>query len=116
MNEKLAAPQDAHGLLMVATLSAELVRSALDSSDAMVLVDNQGIIVFANQQLLSLFGYHLEEIQGQSIELLIPERFRTRHMGHRAEFAADKRTRPMGAGLDLFARHKDGSEFPVESA
>lgn len=96
-------------------LSAELVRNALDSSpDAMVLVDDQGKILFSNQQLLSLFGYLREEIRGQSIELLIPERFRPGHPRHREEFAAENRTRPMGAGLALFARRKDGSEFPVE--
>jgi PAS domain S-box-containing protein len=100
---------------MVATLSPELVRSALDSSpDAMVLVDDQGTIVFANQRLLNLFGYLREEIRGQSVDLLIPERFRARHIGHRAQFAAERRSRPMGAGQDLFACRKDGFEFPVE--
>jgi PAS domain S-box-containing protein len=100
---------------MVSTLSAELVRSALDSApDATVLVDEQGRIVFANQQLLSLFGYTREEVRSQTVELLIPERVRTQHIGHRSGFAAETRTRPMGAGLDLYARRKDGSEFPVE--
>ena len=100
---------------MIATLSAELVRSALDSApDATVLVDSQGRIVFTNQQLLVLFGYTREEVRGQSVELLIPERFRAQHIGHRSGFAAETRTRPMGAGLELYARRKDGSEFPVE--
>jgi PAS domain S-box-containing protein len=97
------------------TLSSELVRSALDSSpDAMVLVDTSGKIVFANQQLAALFGYTRQEVQGQIIELLIPERFRARHVEHRSIFDAEHRTRPMGIGLELFARHKDGTEFPVE--
>ena len=114
-NAKLAPREGGDGSLMVATLSAELVRSALDSApDATVLVDHQGRIIFANQQLLSLFGYTREDIRGQSVELLIPERFRARHIGHRSEFAAETRTRPMGVGLDLYARRKDGSEFPVE--
>jgi two-component system, sensor histidine kinase len=112
---KLGTPQSGNGPLMVSTLSPDLVRSALDSSpDATVLVDNQGRIVFANQQLRNLFGYTREEIRGQSVEFLIPERFRAQHIGHRSEFAAETRTRPMGVGLDLYARRKDGSEFPVE--
>jgi two-component system, sensor histidine kinase len=112
---KLEVRHAADGSPMVATLSAELVRSAFDSApDATVLVDKQGRIVFANQQLLRLFGYTREEVRNQSVELLIPERFRTQHMGHRSGFAAETRTRPMGAGLDLYARRKDGAEFPVE--
>jgi len=100
---------------MVATLSPELVRSALDSSpDAMVLIDTQGRILFGNQQLISLFGYQPEEIRGQPVELLVPERFRSAHANHRAGFTTERRARPMGVGLDLHARRKDGSEFPVE--
>jgi PAS domain S-box-containing protein len=100
---------------MVATLSPELVRSALESSpDAMVLVDGHGHILFINQQLTAIFGYDREELRGQNIELLMPERYRARHVGHRGRFAAENRLRPMGAGLDLHARRKDGTEFPVE--
>jgi two-component system, sensor histidine kinase len=112
---KLGTRHGGDGSLMVSTLSPELVRSALDSSpDATVLVDQRGQIVFANQQLLSVFGYAQEEVRGQAVELLIPERFRPQHVGHRSGFAAETRTRPMGVGLDLYARRKDGSEFPVE--
>jgi PAS domain S-box-containing protein len=102
--------------LMVSTLSSELVRSALDSApDAMLLVDANGVIVFANQQVSALFGYTRDEVRGQTVELLMPERFRALHPGHRADFASEqRRTRPMGVGLELYARHKDGSEFPVE--
>jgi two-component system, sensor histidine kinase len=100
---------------MVATLSSELVRSALDSSpDAMVLADATGRILFVNQQFLVLFGYDRDEVRGRSIELLMPERYRTRHVAHRLHFAAENRLRPMGAGLDLYACRKDRSEFPVE--
>jgi two-component system, sensor histidine kinase len=100
---------------MVATLSPELVRSALESSpDAMVLADASGHILFVNQQFSTLFGYHREAVRGQSIELLMPERYRARHIGHREHFAAENRLRPMGAGLDLYGRRSDGSEFPVE--
>jgi two-component system, sensor histidine kinase len=100
---------------MVATLSSELVRSALDSSpDAMVLVDSGGNILFVNRQFSALFGYEREEIRGHSIEQLMPERYRMQHVPHRQHFAAENRLRPMGAGLDLFGLRKDGSEFPVE--
>jgi PAS domain S-box-containing protein len=100
---------------MVAMLSSEFVRSALESSpDAMVIIDASGNILFGNQQLSALFGYDREELRGRTIEHLIPERFRVQHVGHRESFAAENRLRPMGAGLDLYARRKDGSEFPVE--
>ena len=97
------------------TLSAELARSVLDSSpDAMVVVDSKGNIVFVNQRLCELFGYSRDEIRGQAVELLIPQRFRSAHVGHRAAFGSERRVRPMGAGLELFASRRDGSEFPVE--
>jgi two-component system, sensor histidine kinase len=100
---------------MVAMLSSELVRSALESSpDAMVIIDASGTILFANQQLSTLFGYERGEVRGRSIEQLMPERFRARHVDHRVLFAAENRMRPMGVGLDLYARRRDGSEFPVE--
>lgn len=100
---------------LVDTLSAESVRSVLDSApDAMVVADSKGNIAFVNQQFIALFGYSREEIRGQPIELLIPQRFRPAHVGHRASFASERRVRPMGAGLELYARRKDGSEFPVE--
>ena len=100
---------------MISTLSSDLVRSALDSApDAMLLVDAEGLIIFANRQVSALFGYSPEEVRGQPVELLMPQKFRQRHLMHRATFAAEHRTRPMGVGLDLYARRKDGSEFPVE--
>jgi two-component system, sensor histidine kinase len=99
----------------VDTLSAESVRSVLDSApDAMVVVDSKGNIAFVNQQFLAMFGYGREEIRGQAIELLIPRRFHSAHVGHRAAFASERRLRPMGAGSELYACRKDGSEFPVE--
>ena len=80
----------------------------------MVIIDAAGAIVFANRQVTALFGYEPQDILGQSIECLVPERFRARHVVHRRGYAAAVRVRPMGSGLDLFARRKDGSEFPVE--
>lgn len=96
-------------------LSSDLVRSALDSSpDAMIIIDSSGAIVFANHQVSALFGYEAQEITGQHVEVLLPERFRTRHTTHRQNYASNVRVRPMGNGLDLYARRNDGSEFPVE--
>lgn len=96
-------------------LSCDLVRSVLDSApDAMIVIDGAGSILFANHQVATLFGYPHEEILGQAIESLMPERFHHRHISHRNHYIENVRLRPMGVGLDLFARRKDGTEFPVE--
>lgn len=97
------------------TLSGELARSALDAApDALIIIDGDGIVRFANRQASVLFGYVHEELVGNHVDRLIPERFRARHAEHRAGYSAAPRLRPMGAGLVLFARRHDGSEFPVE--
>ena len=96
-------------------LSSALVRSVLDSlPDAMIIIDASGKVLFANHQVTELFGHAIEEIVGQPIETLLPERFRQRHVGHRIGYTKTVRERPMGIGLDLYAMRKDGSEFPVE--
>src|SRR5687768_2027600 len=102
-------------LALESMLSSELVRSVLDSApDAMIIIDARGVILFANRQVSALFQYSPEELRGQKVELLLPERFRARHSGHREAYARQERVRPMGAGLDLFGTRRDGSEFPVE--
>ena len=87
----------------------------LDSTpDGMLLVDRTGRILVLNRQAEALFGYRREELRGQPVEVLLPERFRSGHVGHRSGFMAQPRTRAMGAGLDLFGLRRDGEEFPVE--
>ncbi|TAM48233.1 MAG: PAS domain S-box protein [Gammaproteobacteria bacterium] len=81
--------------------------------DAIVVSEPGGRIVLANSQAEQLFGYTREELVGQTIELLVPERFHAAHLTHRAGYVAEPRTRMMGAGMELFAQRKDGSEFPV---
>ena len=95
--------------------NSELVRRVLDSApDAMVIIDRGGVIVFANRQVETLFGHEAAGLVGQKVEMLLPERFRVRHIGHRSGYVENTRVRPMGTGLDLFALRKNGSEFPVE--
>src|SRR6266851_5007412 len=88
-----------------------LVESA---PDGIVIVGQEGRIVVVNSQTENLFGYDRAELINKPIEVLIPERFRGKHRGHRAGFMSNLQLRPMGAGLELHGMRKDGSEFPLE--
>ncbi len=89
----------------------DLVESA---PDAMLVVDGQGVIELVNRQAELLFGYSRSDLMGQPIEVLVPDHARAVHPTHRSHYFRDPRTRPMGAGLELTARRKDGSEVPVD--
>ena len=113
----------AEGLLVAAAIRDVTVsrrtehryRAVLASApDATIGVDSNGRIELLNAQAEKLFGWTVEELLGEQIEVLVPEMDRERHGKHRAGYVADPQSRPMGAGLQLSARRKDGTTFPAE--
>ena len=95
--------------------SEERFRTFLESApETIVVIDHEGRIMFANAKTEGMFGYDWDEMTGQTVEILLPERFRNAHLKHRKDYFSDPRLRPMGIGLDLAGRTKDGTEFPIE--
>jgi PAS domain S-box-containing protein len=93
----------------------KLFRGLLEAApDGMVIVNSDGVIVLVNAQVEQTFGYARAELVGEPVEILVPDRFSGMHMAFRNGYVTEPRARPMGLGGDLFARRKDGSEFPVE--
>ncbi len=90
-------------------------RDLLESTpDGIVMANPTGHIVIANSQAEKLFGYAAGELLGKSVDLLLPERYRKAHVGHRSNYLFQPHKRAMGSGLDLAGRRKDGTEFPIE--
>jgi len=106
------------GVLMDVTerkQAEEKFRLATEASPSgIILVNDRGHIVLVNSQIENLFGYQREELVGKLVDILVPKRFASQHPDHRAGFLAAPKARAMGVGRELFARRKDGSEFPVE--
>ncbi|HUP72911.1 MAG TPA: PAS domain S-box protein [Acidimicrobiales bacterium] len=109
------APADDLRPLSDAGLDDQAVWGLVDSApDGIVLVDEAGKILLVNRKTEELFGYDRVELLGRSVDQLLPERFRQVHRAHRTRYRVEPRTRSMGAGLSLFGRRADGTEFPIE--
>ncbi len=93
----------------------EHLRLVIESSPAaMVIVDQEGSIVLVNEQTERWFGYTRDDLLGREVEILIPERYQARHREDRRSYLQQSHARPMGRGGELYARRKDGGEFPVD--
>ena len=108
---KQPAPSLSAKTMVEVLLSSDLLETL---PDAVVAVDQTGTIVQLNSQTQELFGYDRDQLMGQKIEMLVPDRYRRQHQHHRKNFAEVPKTRRMGADLDLYGRRRNGSEFPVE--
>ena len=118
----LSPLQTADGLLVSAAIrditdrkrADEQFRGLLEAAPDMVIVDADGLITLVNRQTERLFGYGRDELVGQPVEVLLPEAIRARHGVQRRAYSSAPEVRPMGAGLELLARRRDGTEFPAE--
>jgi PAS domain S-box-containing protein len=119
----LSAIDTEEGILVTAAVRDVTERQRADARfvglleaapDAMVCVDGDGRIALVNAQAERLFGYGRDELVGHPVEMLVPDAVRAVHPGHRSGYLADPRLRPMGAGMELAGRRRDGSAFPAE--
>ncbi len=109
------SPHDTISTQVQALLTRPEFQTLLESiPDALVIVDEQGHIVLVNHLIEDLFGYSRQELLGKSPEYLLPERFHTLHQHHRQRYLESPVTQPIGIGLELYGRRKDGGEFPVD--
>src|SRR3954466_16278724 len=98
-------------------VTSNIVARVLDAApDGLLLVDAAGQITLVNDRVEHMFGYGRADLVGHTVEVLLPEAFRQVHLAHRQRCLDQPRTRPMGAGLALSGRRKDGSEFAVEAS
>src|SRR5262245_17247056 len=112
---RAAARKPTNDQLPTREMREDQYRLAVEAAPiAFIAINREGIIELVNSQTEKLFGYRREELLGQPVEMLVPQRFRTNHPSHRTGFFADPRARMMGVGRDLAGLRKDGSEFPIE--
>jgi PAS domain S-box-containing protein len=120
LREEIEARKDAEEKLRRRAESDRLVSEAKlssyfeSASQAIIAVLADGHIVLVNRRTEEMFGYARDELLGQELEILLPERDRAVYASHRAQYFAEPHVRAMGVGLDLAGRRKDGTEFPVE--
>ena len=96
-------------------LSSDEYRAVFESApDGILIVDRNGVVQDLNPAVEGLFGHAREELLGEAVEMLLPEAFQRAHVEHRSRYVRNPHSRPMGAGMELSARRKDGTEFPVE--
>jgi PAS domain S-box-containing protein len=112
--EELTRTSEATALSLVRKSEERFQLVVEAAPNAMIMVGSDGLIALVNTQTEKLFGYERHELLGQPMEILVPERFRSKHSGHRDAFLAAPAARAMGAGRDLFALRRDGKEVPVE--
>ena len=105
---------DAKSLALQGSHGESFFRAVVEVAPDAVVILSAGRIVFVNGQTEKLFGYTRDELLDQTVEILVPERFRDVHRSHRDGYVQEPRPRLMGAGLNLTGRRKDGTEFPIE--
>jgi two-component system, LuxR family, sensor kinase FixL len=107
-----------HGILFDITerkFAEERFRLVVEAApNAIIMINRKRRIVLMNKQVETLYGYNRDELIGQPVEILVPERFRSQHSSYRHAYFGDASVRPMGGGRELFGRCKDGSEIPIE--